>query len=107
MEVKINSELKKHGFIENDLSKDAILRMVEFHSPVEQSKMMVKKEKGFIPQKLINTYFLKYKIIELREYTTYFIRPIFKKMPRLGALLKRVTAFLFDKGNLFCLILQK
>ena len=107
MQAIINSELKKGGYIRKYLSKEEILRMVEYHSPVEQAKFSVRKDKGFIPRDLINGFFLKYKVVQLEEYSTYFVRPLFKNISWLGALVEKVGCLLFGKSNLFRFVLQK
>lgn len=107
MQVEINKKLKEKGIINRDFSKEEILRMVEYQSPVEQAKIAVEKDKGFIPNEIINTYFHKYKVIELRQYSTYFIRPFFKKFSWLGLFVKNIASLLLSNGNLFSLILQK
>lgn len=107
LQERINRGLKNRNLISQDLSKEEILKVVEYQSPVEQARCRVGKDKGFAPRELAREYFPEYKLIELREYSTFFVRPLFKKSPWLGSLVKHAGSFLFGKGNLFSLILQK
>ena len=107
MRVLVNKELRNKGLADHDLSKDEILRLVEFNSPVEQSSIAVNKDKGLIPQELIDTYFPGYQIVELREYSTFFVRPIFDRIKWLGYLVKTFGSTFIGAGNLFSIICRK
>ena len=101
------SYLKKQDLIDVDLSKDEILKMVEFNSPVEQSRISVDQEKGLVPEELIQTFFSNYKLVALNEYSTFFVRPLYLKFKWLGQLMRVMNKLLFGKGNLFSVICQK
>jgi len=103
----INYKLKTQDLIDADLSKDEILKMVEFNSPVEQSRISVDQEKGLIPEELVQTFFSNYKLVALNEYSTFFVRPLYLKFKWLGQLMRVMNKLLFGKGNLFSIICQK
>jgi ubiquinone/menaquinone biosynthesis C-methylase UbiE len=107
LQQRINQGLKSHNLTNQELSKEEILKVVEYQSPVEQATFRVRKDKGFVPRELAREYFPEYKLLELCEYSTFFVRPLFKKSPWLGNLVKHAGSFLFGRGNLFSLILQK
>lgn len=107
MQTAINEKLKQKGVITRNLSKDDILKMVEFNSPVEQDSILVEKDKGFIPTEIVENYFPNYKLVEIREYSTFFIRPVFDRNKWLGILVKCISKLLLGRGNLFSLISQK
>jgi ubiquinone/menaquinone biosynthesis C-methylase UbiE len=105
--ILVNKELKKRRLVEEDLSKDEILKMVEFNSPVEQSSVTVDKDKGFVPKELLSRYFPEYKILALNEYSTFFIRPAFENVKWLGRFVQWLGKLLLGKGNLFNVICEK
>ncbi len=105
--IKMNRELKKRKLITEDLSSEELLRMVEFNSPVEQANVAIDKSKGFFPDEIIKNYFPDYKLLELREYSTFFIRPVFENQKWLSNLIKFAGETIIARGNLFSLIIQK
>jgi ubiquinone/menaquinone biosynthesis C-methylase UbiE len=107
MQTEINKRLKSKNLIDVDLSKEYILKMVEYNSPVEQAKYAVPKDKGLIPSEIIDSFFSGYKLIQIREYTTFFIRPIFHRLKWLGKSVEFLSVLLLRKGNLFSFICQK
>ncbi len=105
---EINRRLWDRGLIRRDLSADTILRGVEVCSPVEQSRLGIDRTKGFSPQEFVAMHLEgKYSILELKRYTTFFIRPAIKRVPFLTNALKRCSAILGDRGNLFSLVARK
>ena len=71
-QAHINEHLKKIHLVKRDLSKTEIIKMVDFHSPAENSKILIDKNKGFIAKDIISDYFCKYKILQVQEYSTFF-----------------------------------
>jgi len=107
LEAEVNRELKKQGMSDRKLKKNEIQRLVEFHSPVEQSRIGVNQEKGFDPGEIASEYFPGYKVVELEEFTTFFVRPIFEQFPWLGRTIRTAWKLFSRRGNLFRLALQK
>jgi ubiquinone/menaquinone biosynthesis C-methylase UbiE len=104
---KVNAELKKEKLIEKDFSKDQIRRLVEFHSPMEQSRLRVDSSKGFLADQLICEDFSGYRVLELSEYSTYFHRPLFQRVKLMFWAVRSIRKLIFRRGNLFRMVLQK
>ncbi len=104
---KVNAQLRQENIIQDNLSREEIRGLVEFHSPMEQSRLRVDSSKGFIPQQLIKDSLAGYSVIELCEYSTYFHRPLFQKVKMLALLLRLIQGPVFKRGNLFKAILKK
>jgi ubiquinone/menaquinone biosynthesis C-methylase UbiE len=107
MREKINRNLRQGTTAVRNMSAAEILRTVEYNSPVEQSRLGVSAEKGFVPEELARTHFPQYNIILLETYTTAFVRPVFERIGWLGRLARASTTLLRGKGNHFCLVLEK
>lgn len=107
LQFKVNAALKEKRLIKDDLSKEEIRRLVEFHSPMEQSRIRIDSTKGFFPQELIRENFYGYSVLELSDYTTYFHRPFFRKTKVISSALQAISKPLFKRGNLFRMVLQK
>lgn len=107
MAQSIRHNLQKHREITGPLTADKILGMVEFHSPVEQSRLGVGLDKGFVPEELIRQYLPEYSILLLKTYTTAFERPLFTKNGVTRWIANRLKSLLGARGNHFCLIAQK
>ncbi|HTY45551.1 MAG TPA: class I SAM-dependent methyltransferase [Patescibacteria group bacterium] len=103
----VNAQLKEEGLITQDLSREEIRRMVEFHSPMEQSRVWVDSSKGFDPQELVERVFYGWRVLELSEYSTYFHRPIFEKSKLASSVMRCARRFALKRGNLFRMVLQK
>ncbi len=107
MRKRINRALKERGAIGRELSGDEILRIVEYNSPVEQSRFGVSGRKGFIPEDLAREHFPRYNMTLLETYTTAFVRPVFENVEFLGRMARTAALFLHGKGNHFCMVLKK
>ena len=107
MQEKINDKLRDNGVIEEGLSKEEIIKMVDFHSPVEQSSIGIDKDKGFVPSEMISNNLASFEILELREYTTYFHRPFLERNVWIRKLIEGGVRLFGGRGNLFSLIARK
>lgn len=107
LQKKVNAELTKERLIEKDLSREEIRRLVEFHSPMEQSRLKVDSSKGFIADELLMDDFIGYNVLESSEYSTYFHRPFFEKAKLMSLAVRSMRKFIFKRGNLFRMVLQK
>lgn len=107
MQAEINRQLKKKELITLDLSQEEIISLVDYHSPIEQRSIIISKNKGFIPQELITSFFPEYKVLELREYSTFFHRPFLERPSPLSFLLKMARKVFLGKGNLFSWVIKK
>ncbi|MFH1379701.1 MAG: class I SAM-dependent methyltransferase, partial [bacterium] len=96
---KVNTALKKKKLISTDLSKEEIMKLVDFHSPIEQYRIFIDRKKGFDPSAMLSSYFAGYEILELSEYSTFFHRGFVKKNRMLYSILKIFnTMVLLNKG---------
>jgi ubiquinone/menaquinone biosynthesis C-methylase UbiE len=107
LQENVNAQLKKEGVIAQDLSREEIRRLVEFHSPMEQSRVWVDSSKGFNPEELIEKLFSGWRVLELSEYSTYFHRPVFEKSKAASLMMRCAKRCVLKKGNLFRMVLQK
>ncbi|MFH1905649.1 MAG: class I SAM-dependent methyltransferase [bacterium] len=107
MQSEINRQLKKEGLITVDLSQEEIISLVDYHSPIEQRNITISKNKGFIPQELLKSFFPKYKLLELKEYSTFFHRPFLERSSPLSFFLKMTRKLFLGKGNLFSWVVKK
>lgn len=104
---KVNNGLKKENLIDKDFSKEEIRRLVEFHSPMEQSRFRIDRSKGFMVEELIRDNLNGYTILEISEYSTYFHRPFFEKAKVISLAMKLVKNVILKRDNLFRAVLQK
>ena len=107
IEMKVNNKLLEINEFASPLNKYEIQRYVEYHSPVEQSRVWINKEKGFYPSELTTETMKNYSILEQEEFTTFFVRPIFEKLPWLGRIISYTWCKITLHGNLFRLVLKK
>lgn len=107
LQTKVNAELKKKELINKNLSREEIRRLVEYHSPMEQSRLKVDSSKGFVPNELLRDNFRGYGVREFSEYSTYFHRPLFERVRVISSAIRLVKKFMFKRGNLFRMVLQK
>ncbi|MCL5090751.1 MAG: methyltransferase domain-containing protein, partial [Patescibacteria group bacterium] len=103
----VNQQLKKDNLIKKDLTSQEILKMVEFHSPIEQTKFNIDQNKGFSPEKMFRSHFSNFQIISLEKYSTFFCRPRLQKNQLLTNLIEKIGNLFLPEGNLFNFILQK
>lgn len=104
---KINSRLRASALATSEVRPDEILRYVEYHSPVEQGSIGIDKTKGFSPRDLLDQELRGYALIELREYSTFYHRPVLERHPWLMRIAKTAASLLNGKGNLFSAVLRK
>lgn len=103
----LNWKLRELRLIEHDLSKEEILKIVEFQSPFEQESVSIDKDKGFIPLEFIKNHFEHFNILTLDEYSTFYHRPLLEKYPVLKKLVKNIGSLFLGRGNLFSFVLEK
>lgn len=105
---KVNDGLKKKGLINADLSKEQVMKMVDVHSPIEQSAFGIDTQKGFLPDDLIRSSFAGYRTLVLKKYSTFFYRPALKNNVIMRSLLKMFNVLILrDNGPLFSFIVRK
>jgi len=104
---EINARLKQAYPSAQEVRGDEILRLVEYHSPVEQGTIAIDHTKGFSPRELVERELAGYELIELNEYSTFYRRPVLERSPRLMRVAKGAAGFLNGKGNLFSAVLRK
>ncbi|MDD5070643.1 MAG: class I SAM-dependent methyltransferase [Candidatus Omnitrophica bacterium] len=105
---EVNRRLKAKGLIAKSLTEEQIMKLVEWNSPVEQSRFSINPDKGFSPKKFIDLYFKDYDLLELSEYSTFFHRPFLEKNRYVQTLLKFINRILFkNRGVLFRFIVKK
>jgi hypothetical protein len=107
MAQNIRYNLQKHREFAGPMTADKILGMVEFNSPVEQSRLGVALDKGFVPEELIRNWLPQYDILFIKRYTTAFERPVFTKNSFMRWIAQQLQALLGTRGNHFCLVAQK
>jgi ubiquinone/menaquinone biosynthesis C-methylase UbiE len=104
---KINSRLRESRLAASEVRPDDILRLVEYHSPVEQGPVRIDKTKGFSLRDLLDQELRGYALIELNEYSTFYHRSLLERHPGLMRVAKTAASLLNGKGNLFSAILRK
>ncbi len=108
MQHEVNNQLKEQGLISKNLSKDVMMSLVDFHSPIEQSSTFIDAKKGISPELIIDLYFPNYKLMKLRKYSTFFHRAFLEKNKTFQLFLKTLNNILLkNNGPLFSLILKK
>jgi ubiquinone/menaquinone biosynthesis C-methylase UbiE len=105
--ARINSRLREARLGISHLEAADILRLVEYHSPVEQGPIRIDKSKGFALGDLLRHELSGYDLIESTEYSTFYRRPRLAANAWLMRLAQRAAAFLDGKGNLFSAVLRK
>jgi ubiquinone/menaquinone biosynthesis C-methylase UbiE len=103
----INSRLQSSDPTAPELRADDILRLVEYHSPVEQDAIRIDQSKGFAPRHLLQEELRGYSVVELNEYSTFYHRPLLERHRWLLRAAKAAASLLDGKGNLFSAILRK
>ncbi len=108
MQEKVNRKLKEEGLIEKDLSKDEMMGLIDFHSPIEQESLFIDAQKGISPKKILSLFFKNYKLVELKEYSTFFHREFLEKNKFIQKFLKTLNCLILrNKGPLFAFIIKK
>lgn len=108
LQIEVNRRLRASGVVDKDLTKEEILRLVEFQSPFEQGGIFIDRKKGFSPEAFIRDNFLDYKVLKLEEYTTFYHRPTLEGNPLLMRIIKGIgSLFFLKRGNLFSFIIKK
>jgi len=104
---KINARLRESHLTASDVHHDEILRLVEYHSPVEQKPIGIDKSKGFSLQEFLDQELRGYTVVEVNEYSTFYHRPLLERYPRLMRLAKTAENLFSGTGNLFSAVLRK
>ncbi len=104
---QINARIRAARLTPSTVGAAEILRVVEYHSPVEQAPIAVDREKGFSVQEFLDGELRGYALLELNEYSTFYHRPLLERHPWLMRLVKSGANLLKGKGNLFSAILRK
>jgi len=105
--ARINSQLRESRLGVSDVGPDDILRLVEYHSPVEQGPIKIDKDKGFSLPELLAHELRGYTVIESTEYSTFYCRPQLEANRWLMRLAQTAAGLLNGKGNLFSAVLRK
>ncbi len=105
--AQINSRLRESQLTARDVRPGDILRLVEYHSPVEQGAIQIDKSKGFCLRDLLEQDLRGYTLIEEDEYSTFYHRPLLERNPWLMCAAKAAGSLLNGKGNLFSAVLRK
>jgi len=103
----INSRLREAHLTTSELRSDDILRLVEYHSPVEQGAIRIDNSKGFSLSDLLERELRDYTLIESTEYSTFYHRPLLERHPCWMRVAKAAASLLNGKGNLFSAVLRK
>lgn len=103
----VNVRLRAAGVAEAPIDGDAILRLVEFHSPLEQGVLTVDKDKGFTLHDFLEGELRGYAVLEHTEYSTFFHRPVLARHPWLQGAVQGAARLLRGRGNLFSAVLRK
>ena len=103
----VNDRLRRAGVASAPIDGDAILRLVEFHSPLEQGVLAVDKDKGFTLHDFLEGELRGYAVLEHTEYSTFFHRPVLAHHPWLQGAVKGAARLLRGRGNLFSAVLCK
>jgi ubiquinone/menaquinone biosynthesis C-methylase UbiE len=104
---KVNSRLHATHLAATELRAADILRLVEYHSPVEQAPIRIDKNKGFSLRDLLAEDLHGYVLLEAQEYSTFYLRPQLQRHPRWLRVVKTLARLLNGKGNLFSAVLRK
>lgn len=104
---KINVRLRESDLAAAEVGAADILRLVEYHSPVEQRAIGIDKRKGFSPRELLDEPLRGYAVVELNEYSTFFHRPLLERNPWLMRVARSGAGLFKGKGNLFSAVLRK
>jgi ubiquinone/menaquinone biosynthesis C-methylase UbiE len=104
---EINARLKHAYPSARRLRAEELLRLVEYHSPVEQGTYTIDRSRGFSPRDLLAHELAGYELLELNQYSTFYHRPVLERRPRLLRAAKRAAGFLNGNGNLFSAVLRK
>lgn len=104
---EVNARLRQTRLASAAVSADEILRLVEYHSPVEQSPVRIDPDKGFRPAEWLAQDLRRYRVLELTEYSTFYHRPLLTRHPWLMRVAKRAATVLKGRGNLFSAVLRK
>lgn len=104
---RINSRLQASRLATSPVPAADILRLVEYHSPVEQAPIRIDKTKGFSLGELLATELRGYTVVEAKEYSTFYLRPQLQRHPRLLRLVRAAARVLDGRGNLFSAALRK
>lgn len=108
MLAKVNLKAREEGLIENNLSKSEVMKLVDYHSPIEQGSVFIDKNKGIPPREILSSCFSNYRILELRQYSTFFHRPFLEKNRIFQFCLKILNDIILRKrGPLFSFIIEK
>jgi ubiquinone/menaquinone biosynthesis C-methylase UbiE len=105
--ARINARLRAARLTSAEVDPDHILRMVEYHSPVEQGALRIDPDKGFLPRDLLAEDLRGYTLIEITEYSTFYHRPLLERHQWLLRVAKGAATVLRGKGNLFSAVLRK
>lgn len=103
---QINARLRESQ-LPSELGSADILRLVEYHSPVEQGTIRIDKNKGFALHDLLARELKGYRLIEHNEHSTFYRRPRLEQNPWLQRAAKAAATLLNGKGNLFTAVLRK
>lgn len=103
----VNVRLRAAGVAAAPVGGDEILRLVEFHSPLEQGVLTVDKDKGFALHDFLEGELRGYAVLEHTEYSTFFHRPVLARHPWLQGAVRGAARLLRGRGNLFSAVLRK
>jgi len=107
MVIKFNAQLRTKYPGAPLVSREEILQIVEYHSPLEQYDKGVDLKSGFVPEKFYETFFSGYDVILDEVYTTFFYRYWLSKHKKIQALLVFLFNAFIKQGNLFRFVLRK
>lgn len=103
----INARLQAVETTATPVSPDEILRLVEYHSPVEQGPVRIDRTRGFSLSNILAEDLGRYRVIEHTEYSTFHLRPQLAPASLLGRIAGTAARLLHGRGNLFSAVLQK
>lgn len=104
---EINARLRAAELASTAVAPEEILRLVEYHSPVEQGAVRIDPGKGFRPADLFAEALRGYHVRELSEYSTFYHRPLLARHRWLMRVAKGAASVLKGRGNLFSAVLRK
>lgn len=104
---EINARLRAAELAPAAVAPEEILRLVEYHSPVEQGAVRIDPGKGFRPAELFADDLRGYGVLELSRYSTFYHRPLLARHRWLMRVAKGAASVLKGKGNLFSAVLRK
>jgi ubiquinone/menaquinone biosynthesis C-methylase UbiE len=105
--AQVNSRLRAAQLVAAEVPADEILRLVEYHSPVEQGAIRIDKTKGFSVRALLEQELRGYRVIEWNQYSTFYHRPLLERSRWLQRAAQLAASLLNGKGNLFSTVLRK